>query len=605
MDLSKPFGIAKTLIKLFKYLSARRTRRFWIILIGMVFVALLETLTAGVIAFYAATVADPQTIIQQHLPRLQTILPGIASMDVRGIITLLSIGVVLLVIIKNIAQAAVTYASKFFSANISGYLGEYMLRGFMNMPYEWHLHHNSADLIQGIEWRRYFGDLITASLKALSDILIVFILLSTLFIVNPTISLIVFLTLGGTALLIVRYVRRSMDRLARIHRDYNQSINREVTKAMHGIKEVKIYDREQAFTEKYDSEVYQFARTDARLNFTNQLPAWFLEIMGVAMLAISIWIMFFYFGDSSVKITGTIALLAVASWRILPAMSRILNSTTTVRQSMPYVHRGLEYLDDIAAHPVPAFRGNDLDTFKQELKLNNISFTYNKANRPVLKDISLTIPCGQTMGIIGPSGAGKSTMVDIIIGLLQPSSGGIYLDGRKLTPERVKSWQKLLGYVPQFPYIAPATLAENVAFGIPHADIDRTCIEQCCHMAAMDDFLYDLPQGINSFLGERGVKLSGGQRQRVAIARALYHSPEVIIFDEATSALDTKNEQAVQQTIYSLKDKMTLIIIAHRLSTVKDCDTVVWLENGRIEMFGDTEIVLNKYKQTHAGSIHY
>ena len=313
--------------------------------------------------------------------------------------------------------------------------------------------------------------------------------------------------------------------------------------------------------------------------------------------------MFFYFGDSSVKITGTIALLAVASWRILPAMSRILNSTNAIRQSLPYAHSVLKYLQEIAH--LSETTDNQINTvrFHTEFKVENISFTYHGANRKALDNISLTIPRGRTFGIIGTSGAGKSTLVDIIIGILQPSSGRLLLDGQELSTSNLKAWQALIGYVPQTPYIAPASLAENVAIGIKTEEINHDKVLQCCRMAAMEDFLHQLPDGLDSFIGERGVKLSGGQRQRVAIARALYHDPEVIIFDEATSALDSKNEESIQQTIYSLKNKMTLIIIAHRLSTVEDCDEIIWLENGTIKMTGPPKFIIAEYQMPPRYSI--
>ncbi len=592
-------GIIKTLREIFRFLPVRRTLRFWIILTGMVAVALLETITAGAIAFYAASMANPQAVITGHLPCLQHMAPVIINLDTKGLISILSICVILLIIIKNAAMAATAYASKFFAANISGYLGEYMLKGFLNLPYEWHLQHNSADLIQGISWRQQFGNLITAALKLLSDMLIVTILLTTLLIANPVISLLVFMTLGGTSLLIIRHIRQGMERLAIRHRDYTSSINRQVTQSMHGIKEVKIYNRSSTFTERYDQEVHTFARIDASLHFINQLPGWLLEIMGATMLAMSIWIMFFWFGDSSVKITGTIALLAVASWRILPAMSRILNSANAIRQALPYVHSGLDYLHEIETKSTPDPDTISGGSFKSELKLENVSFQYQGANRMALSSISLTIQRGRTIGIIGTSGAGKSTLVDIIIGLLTPTNGALLLDGEPLTTNNMKGWQAKIGYVPQSPYIAPATLAENVAFGINQQEINHDKVLSCCRMAAMDDFMHQLPDGLNSFIGERGVKLSGGQRQRVAIARALYHNPEVIIFDEATSALDSKNEESIQQTIYSLKNKMTLIIIAHRLSTVEDCDEIVWLEDGLVEKTGETNLVLSEYKKRH------
>ncbi len=215
----------------------------------------------------------------------------------------------------------------------------------------------------------------------------------------------------------------------------------------------------------------------------------------------------------------------------------------------------------------------------------------------MIKNLNLRINKGKITGIIGTSGAGKSTLVDLITGLLEPSSGRIMVDGKVLTKDNRYLWVQNIGYVSQFPYIYDGTLAENVAFGCKSEDIDKEKVIECCSMAAVDDFLNELPGHIEALIGERGVKLSGGQQQRVAIARALYTDPEILIFDEATSSLDAKNEKAILDTIYFLKGRRTLIIIAHRLSTIKNCDFFIWLEKGRIKMQGDEREVLERYKE--------
>ena len=216
----------------------------------------------------------------------------------------------------------------------------------------------------------------------------------------------------------------------------------------------------------------------------------------------------------------------------------------------------------------------------------------------VLEDISFMIKKGQTTGFIGCSGAGKSTLVDILIGLLVPSAGKVLVDGRELDNMGRLAWMKTVGYVPQSPYIYDGTLAGNIAFGLSESEIDRELVLECCRKASMQDILDNLPQGIDTPIGERGVRLSGGQQQRVVIARALYPRPEVMIFDEATSSLDSKSEKAIQNTIYGLRGNQTLIIIAHRLATVKECDFLVWIENGKAKMIGTPAGVLDKYENS-------
>lgn len=584
--------------ELFTYLPPRRTFRFTVLLAGMVLVAVLETLTAGVISFYAASFANPGLIIQDYIPKAQKVFPWIPSLDTKGLILALSLTVIALVVVKNAAAAVVTYATNLYTANVSGHLGRLMFGGFLDMPYEWHTRHFSADLIQNVGWSQYFGLLLRSVLKFVSDTLIVAILLTTILVANPAISVLVFLTIGGASLAIISHARRAIDRLTERQRAFNISINRQVSMAFHGIKELKVYNRTEGFIDAYADEFLGLARIEARLGFVNQLPGWLLEILGVGLLSSAIMIMFLWFGDSTAKITGTIALLAVTSWRVIPAMGRILNSLNSMRESLPYVQTGLGRLREVHARPRPARTGRPArKRFEEAFRVENVTFGYQGTNTFAVEDLTLTIPRGQVLGIIGTSGAGKSTLADITAGLLPPATGDLLLDGRRLAGEDLAGWQSLIGYVPQTPYILPGTLAENVAFGVRKEEIDMEKVMRCCRMAAMDDFLHELPQGIETYIGERGVKLSGGQRQRVAIARALYNDPEVIIFDEATSALDEKNEQAIQNTINTLKERITLIIIAHRLTTVEGCDRVVWLDKGRVRLVGDAKTVIAQFRR--------
>jgi len=227
-----------------------------------------------------------------------------------------------------------------------------------------------------------------------------------------------------------------------------------------------------------------------------------------------------------------------------------------------------------------------------------VSFRYAGVDSDSLSRIDMNILKGQVVGVIGHSGAGKSTLINVLSGLLTPHSGSIYVDSREVQGDALSRWQVgMIGYVPQSPYICDGTLAENVAFGLSGDEIDSDQVVECCRMAAID-FLDDLPQGIATPIGERGVRLSGGQQQRVAIARALYKKPEIIIFDEATSSLDTKSEKAIQETVYSLRGSVTLIVVAHRLSTVADCDEVYWIDKGKVRMAGSAADVLAEYKES-------
>jgi ABC-type multidrug transport system fused ATPase/permease subunit len=437
-------------------------------------------------------------------------------------------------------------------------------------------------------------------LRLSSDFLLIFIMILGLLLIQPVVSLMVLVSLGGTGFLIYKNIRKIIDRIAGICQKYEQKINKDCTKAIHGIKDVKIYSKEENFIFESKKNLLIFAKHFGFYKFLELSPSIILETIGFMMLTGSICLMMFGMNASQMSVTGTIALLAVAAWKCLPAMERILSGITEIRYSLPFILVILSYLNEVHAiknenqNSTPPFQ------FKKELVAHSLFYKYPESDKNVLENINIRIKTGETIGIIGASGSGKSTLVDLITGLLEPEKGEIFIDGLELTHKNAHEWRKMLGYVSQSPYIYDGTLIENIAFGVKSDQIDLEKIKKCCAMAYMDEFLINLPHGVHTIIGERGIRLSGGQRQRVAIARALYHSPSVMIFDEATSSLDSKTESEIKKTIYSLKGQKTLIIIAHRLTTVEDCDYIFWLEQGTIKSCGTPEKIIPLYKKnTH------
>ena len=563
---------------------------------------MLETSALAAIAFFASAVSDPAEVLgSKYISFLRQYLDSDFLFSIKGLIVGSGIVMIILVISKNIIKGFVSYWMVWFGATLETYFGKMLIGGFLNMNYEWHLSKNSADLVMAMNWRVYFGRaFILPMLQLLNDSLMMIVILLALLIVQPMISLIVVLVLGSCSAFIYSNIRRRLDRIASIARDYQLAINKEATMAIHGVKDVKISKKEKKFETKFVDNATPLARTFGIQQFFSELPAVILETVGFIMLVFSIWLMMFFIESSTALISGTVALLAVTAWRALPAISRILASLTKLRNSLPIITSQIEYVNQIENFAISSEKSNDPTIsspfFKNSIEFEKVSFTYKGAEVEALHEIDFIVDKGETIGIIGVSGSGKSTLVELITGLFTPSKGKILVDGKVLNKDLVPHWLGLIGYVPQSPYIYDGTLAENVAFGSQGEEIDRARVVECCDMAAMQDFIDNMPNGIDSFIGERGVRLSGGQQQRVAIARALYSGPEIMIFDEATSSLDSKSEKAIQNTIYSFKGKQTLIIIAHRLSTVVDCDNLVWLEKGIVKMIGKPQEVLAKYQ---------
>ena len=589
--------------QIFNRFPKHRKKQFWILFSAIVFVAFLETISTVGIALFASTVSSPEEVLHsEYTITILRILDADFFNTVQGIIISMSVLVMFLLVLKNSIQVLVTYKTTRFAYLMDEYFGEMLFNGFLRMPYKWHLTKNTADIILALEWRIFIGSsFIKSSFQILSDTLIVLFLLLTLLFAQPIISITLILVLGGTAYLIHTRMHLFLEKTADRCRKYDKSINREVTKGIHGIKDLKISGRISTFLRYFKKNAYPLAQYRGLQSFYLILPKGLLETIGFLMLTSIVCLMVLFKESPTANVAGIITLLAVAAWRVLPAINRILGGFTSFKSILPYTQNEIGYIEEIEAITESEnnvnFEIHNKFRFNKEIKVDNLSFAYGSNGAPnVIKEISFRINKGQTVGFVGRSGAGKSTIVDILIGLLPPSTGQLLIDGNKLNAVSRFVWMSSVGYVPQSPYIFDGSLAGNIAFGFDEKEIDRDFVLKCCEMAYMQDFLDELTHGIDTEIGERGVRLSGGQQQRVAIARALYSKPEVIIFDEATSSLDSKSEKAIQNTIYRLKGKHTLIIISHRLSTVMDCDFLIWIEKGRIKMIDTPDKVLSEYE---------
>ncbi len=603
MTKQKSAGYFYLLKWMLNQLPNRKYHLFWLLFICMLVSALLETFALGAIAFFASAISDPEIVMEsKYFNVIKQYISPKQAITYQHLIIGSGVLLIVLVVFKNMVKGVVTYLIPRFSVGIEAFFGQMLLGGFLNLPYEWHLSKNSADLINSVQWRYYLGrGIILPTLKLANDFLMVSVMLISLLVVQPLVSLGVFFTLGSVASFIYFNQRNRLDKLATKSKDHSLLINKETTMAIQGVKDVKIAKMENAFIRNFVKNEHSFAKIHALQQFFIGFPVFVLETVGFIMLAVSIWAMMFFSNASTAEITGTITLLAVTGWRALPAVNQILSSLTGIRVALPFIQNQIEYIHQIEKGII--FNKSNIKSIQQEnvfcnrFSFNNVSFKYHESEINILHDISFEVKKGKTVGIIGSSGAGKSTLVDIITGIHTPLDGEICVDGNHLDHNLLPHWLGLIGYVPQSPYIFDGSMAENIAFGDRGGEIDRERVLECCEMASMTDFIKDLPSGIDTPIGERGVKISGGQKQRVAIARALYNHPEIMIFDEATSSLDTKSEKAIQKTIYSFKGKQTLIIIAHRLSTVVDCDYLIWLEKGHIKMIGPPKDVLDEYKE--------
>ena len=410
--------------------------------------------------------------------------------------------------------------------------------------------------------------------------MIVIALITLLVITNPKLTLIVSLTLGLAYGLIYQFTHKFLNRLGEESLKNNQLRFVTVSEAFGAAKEVKIGGLEQTYVERFSDPAQTFAKNMSTVMLIRQLPRYALEVLAFGGIMLVILYLLKQTGNF-INALPIISLYAFAGYRLMPALQQIYASFT----ALTFVGPSLDKLyDDIQnLKPLNFNQDQGVLTLNKKITLKNIHYNYPETSRTALKDINISIPAKTTVGLIGVTGCGKTTTVDIILGLLEAQTGTLEVDGKVITKQNSKAWQRSIGYVPQHIYLSDDTVQANIAFGIDPKNINQEAVEKASKIANSHQFIIEeLPNQYQTTIGERGVRLSGGQRQRIGIARALYHKPKVLILDEATSALDIETEKAVMDAVNNLDKNITIILIAHRLTTVKKCDIIFKLEKGQL-----------------------
>lgn len=572
----------------------------WNVMFLAVTAALMEFILAGAVSLLGVALASPQSII--HSAAMQRLLhwqPGLQTFcdDPRLLLSLLLCLLCGAVLLKTLLLALLTWRQSIFSQNVSKDVGVRLYAAFLHAPYLWHTGQKISYLMTVLSWRSSLGQFLFAGLQVISQMIVTSILIVSICLMAPLASALILTITGISAWLIFLFSRTWTQRLGRQCAMAQQDSNRVIHTGLNGIREVMIYQQQESFIAQYADAETRYAHGQSLLPVFPPLPSWVMEWVGIVLLLGTVLIL--YWQDASLAhVSATLALLAAVAWRLLPVMNRVIQSMINMQQQLPMLEPVLNMLHDSEQ---VSRRNTDTDDapckLQQALELQDVYFRYPSSEgqeKNVLHSITMHIPKGSMIGLIGPSGAGKSTIVGLLTGLYSPLKGQILVDGIPLQEKQRPAWMRSIGYVPQSPFLLNASILENIAFSQWGQEIDRERALRCCHMAAID-FLGELPEGIDTVIGERGVRLSGGQIQRVSIARALYSDPQVLLFDEATSALDGASEQAIQHTINSLRGQVTMVVIAHRLTTVEKCDPVYWINDGTIKMKGKPEDILPAY----------
>lgn len=510
--------------------------------------------------------------------------------------------VLTLLVASNIFIAFTLWLIAHFAWDAQHRLSTRLLTGYLAQPYEAFLGRNSADTGKNIliESQQLTNGVLIPGMNALAFGITALFIIGFLFWLSPVLALLVGLTFGLGYGAIYLFVRKPLARIGETRIRANTERFKAVNEAFGSIKEVKVLGRAETLVGNYDPPAGTFAQSMASSQVLGQLPRYAIEALAFGFV-ISLFLFLLYTRGSVQSILPLAGAFAVAGYRMLPALQQVYNGVSQIR----FNRTVLETLErDLAKAREASGKTNQGQTgqpgkiqkltFKQELRLDSVDYTYPGAHRPALDNISLSIPRNTFVALIGSTGAGKTTLADVILGLLPPQQGSISVDETPLTEHNMRRWQVNLGYVPQEIYLSDDTVAANIAYGLPSERIDMAAVERAARIASIDEFIIqELPDGYQTFVGERGVRLSGGQRQRIGIARAMYHDPGVLVLDEATSALDNETERRIVEELDAMRGGRTLIVIAHRLSTVRRCHKLYLLKHGSLAASGSYEELLS------------
>jgi ATP-binding cassette, subfamily B, bacterial PglK len=564
-------------------------RRSAVILFGMLLIGMgLETLGIGLVIPLLGLLASRD--ITANYPVLVPLLGALGDPSREQLIVWAMLALVALYGIKTLFLGFLAWQQSRFAFGVQASISQRLFNGYLRQPWAFHLQRNSAQLIRNAttEVSQFTNNGLLPGILLLTECLIVTGIGVLLLVVEPVGALAVILTLGVAAWLFQRATRNHILRWGKTRQHHDGLRLQHLQQGLGGAKDVKLLGREGDFLAQYSIHNLGVARVARRQNTLKQLPRLWLELLAVVGLAGLVLVMLAQ-GKPLDGLLPTLGLFAAAAFRLMPSANRMLGALQGLRFSLPVVEtldRELNLLEDVAP---PAVSSPLL--FQQSLVLEAIAYRYPDSESNALESVSLVIRRGTSVGFIGGTGAGKSTLVDVVLGLLAPTGGKVLVDGVDIQTN-LRGWQNQIGYVPQSIFLTDDTLRRNVAFGLADQQINDQEIERALRAAQMDEFVRSLPRGINTIVGERGVRLSGGQRQRIGIARALYHDPAVLVLDEATSSLDVATETGVMQAINELHGQKTVLIVAHRLSTVSGCDRIFRLERGRLVEAGDARTVL-------------
>lgn len=583
-----------TIIKLFKLFTKKERRQCAFVLMIVLGMALLDTAGVASLMPFLAVVGDPEMITNNPvLSKLYLFSQNLGVSNSGEFLIALGIGSFMLLIIIVIYRTLTEFKMNSFVEQIRHSISSRLLGRYLAQPYEFFMGRNTGDLSKAAlsEVDQLIGGVIRPVFSMLAYSIIAFCMILFLFYLYPLLLFISIGLLGGSYALTFVIIKPILDRLGRLRTKSNKNRFLLALEALNGVRELKLLGYEKTYLNRYDFESSNLSHTLASNLTLNRVPKYIIEAIafgGIITMVLSLMVTDGGIESEALgRILPLIGLFAFAAYRLQPALHFVFSGFASLRFGKTAVEKIYEDLYEVGTSEELKEKDSKSLGLEHQIVASNLSFKYLGTKKLALRDISFTLPVGSVMGIAGTTGCGKSTLVNLVLHLLKPSGGSLSVDGKEITSDLVRPWQRTIGCVSQDIFLTDNTLAENIAFGIDPSEINFQQVQNSAKLANIHQFIQNnLENKYDTLVGERGVRLSGGQRQRIGIARALYHNPDLLIFDEATSALDSVVEKAIMEAIDRLSKEKTIIIVAHRMNTIKKCDNILLLNEGALEASG-------------------
>lgn len=585
--------------KVYKLLPRSEKYKFLFLFLMMIIASFIELLGIGIIPAFIIAIADSDIVF--NTPVVGDMLKAAGIQTPKALITFSAILLMFIYVAKNVFLILYNYLKVKFVKKRLVILQNRLFKAYLTAPYTFYLNQNSSVLLRNVTSE--VNKVITGTLLPLLEITLhvmmgVFIIGSLLYL-EPLITVVTMIVMAGGGGLFLKITRDKITDAGRQDRRARASMNKVVLQGLGAFKDTRVLKREKMFLDQYDKYAFQSIRANIYKSLVGSFPKAIIELLLVLGI-LSITLIMVWEGRDFAIIIPILALFGVAGVKLMPIFANIIKVSNDLRYnaaSVQVVYKDLKFLEKRFS----GFKKELLDDaqrleLKNVIELKNVSFNYPENDEKVVRNVSLTIPKGSAVAFVGPSGAGKTTIVDIILGLLEPESGTVKVDGVDIR-DNIHGWMSNIGYIPQSIYLLDDRIFRNIAFGIPDDEIDEHKLNSALDAAQLKELVEKIPMGLKTRIGERGVRLSGGQQQRIGIARALYNNPQVLIMDEATSALDNITEKVVIESIDRLRGDRTIIMIAHRLTTVKNCDMIYMMQDGSVINQGTYDELITNSKE--------